>query len=566
MAQPSLNPAAGAAKTPAPTWRHAVRLLAFDSARLLLLAVRALRWFAPLVARRLLSRKPGGKDIGVRLRLLFTAMGAAYIKLGQYLAIRYDLLAPETCAELSKLMDEVPAEPFATARQQIERELGAPLKAFFREFCEEPLAAASIAQVYRAVALDGSLLAVKVQRAAVQAELAADFRNLRRMARLAARLRLADAPLLVQVIDEFHEFSIREINFIMEAHALERIGAESPDFVRVPRVRWDLTTERVLSMELIEAVSLLKVCRLAESGHADAFRTLLPGLSPERLLRRLTWACLHQQFVTGRYHGDPHPGNLMIDRTGRIIFLDFGICGELGARQRRLLLEHMLSLTAGDFRHAFATLEDLVVFDPDSDVTAFRKEVIALFRRWRSASSSDGAGIGEKIGVRFQLQMMAVMRVHHIRIRANQVLFWRSQAILDATIHRLSRDFDLLGTVSEFLESIASDALPTDLVPTIGGLRRILGLPLLSSGALEELERLSASASRDRRLLLQRVASSGQGQAAPTARAGWMTLAAVGLALLVATLGLIDYRRTMAEGVGEPGPAVPAIRSSGSEP
>jgi ubiquinone biosynthesis protein len=428
-----------------------MRLLAYDAYRIALLLYRATRWLVPVSIRYLVAPEVNAAAFGVRLRGLFTAMGGAYVKLGQFLAIRLDLLSPAICNELSRLMDAVPPEDFAAVRKRVEAELGGPLEAFFRAFSPVPLAAASIAQVHRAVARDGAELAVKVQRATVARELAADLRNLRRLARVAALL-VGDGSLAMQLVEEFRQFTLREIDFLREAATAARLHRESPAFVRIPRVRWDLTTTRVLSMDFIDGVSLLKVCQLAEAGHPNAFAELVPGTSAETLVHRLAWACLNQQFVTGRFHGDPHPANVMIDREGRVVFVDFGIFGELPSAEREALGGYALNVARGRLRAAFNCLATLVSYGPDTDVIGFRGDAIALLRRWRTSVAPDRrAPAAERLVARFQFEMLDIMRRHGVRMKRNQVLFWRAQAMLDATAYRLPVRFDLLSTVSEFL-------------------------------------------------------------------------------------------------------------------
>jgi ubiquinone biosynthesis protein len=459
----------------------------YDAYRIAILFCLAVRWLSPAVFLQAATGRPN-PTFGVRLRAFLSAMGGAYVKLGQFLAIRFDILPPAICNELSRLMDDVPPEGFASVRRRIETELGGPLEAFFRSFDQEPLACASIAQVHRAVSRDGAELAVKVQRSAVGRQLAADLRNLGRLARFAARLSgESDSP-MPRLAEEFQAFTLREIDFLREAETATRLQRESLGFVRIPRVRWDLTTRAVLCMDLIDGVSLLKVCQCAEAGCSDAFAQLLPGLSPNVLLRRLAWACLHQQFVTGRFHGDPHLANLMIDREGRIVFVDFGIFGELDPVTRETLASYVREVAHGRLRLAFGHLTTLVTIGPETDVGAFRHEAIALLRRWRRDAQS--GGVTDRPSVKFQFEMLSVMRRYGVQMKQNQVLFWRAQAMLDATASRLPVDFDLLNTLSEFLSAQDPDVFGAARAPELsvalgGPLSAALRLPRgLAHGAL----------------------------------------------------------------------------------
>lgn len=402
-------------------------------------------------------------SFGKRLRTVFARMGGVYVKLGQFLSIRYDLLSPTTCEELSRLLDDVEAEPFDTVRRTVEAELRAPLESSFAFFAHEPIAAASIAQVYRAVAHDGEVLAVKVRRSSVASSMSADLGTLRALARLAARVDVTHGGLLVQLADEFSEFTLRELDFVLEAGTAERIAAESPPYVRVPRIRWPLTTTGVLTMEFIEGTSLLEICRRAEAGDLSPFPNLPPGKDAQGLLADLTNACLHQAYVTGRFHGDPHPANLMVDMAGRITFLDFGIFGELSNEQLKDTNLYLLNLTEGRFSAAFRHFESSLIYSPHTAVADFRQELVAVLRRWYAVSSDQALGISEKIAARFQDAIMEVMRKHGVRMKPNYILFWRAQAMLDATAQRLPLKFELLQTVAQFLRKHGRSGVEPEL-------------------------------------------------------------------------------------------------------
>lgn len=425
-----------------------------DLRRVLLLLWLSARWFLPYLFRRLFRLRRVQYSFGFVLRRIIEQMGVTFVKLGQYLAIRADILSPEVCSELSRLMGEVPPVAIEQVRLRIESELGGKLEDHFSEFSNSPVGAASIAQVHRAITLDGMVVAVKVQRPRADEILHADLRNLRRMALIGKKLGLAGNLPLLQIIDELAAFTLREVDFLNEARTCDRIRLESPPYVDTPIIRWDLTTRAVLTMQFFEGVTLLTVCEFAESGHPDAFDKLLPGIDPATLVRRLAWACLTQAYVVGRFHGDPHPANIIIRPNGQIGFIDFGIWGELTELQRKLLTEYAIRLATGQIREALRIYEDLTVYTVDSDVAGFREEAFTVLSQWYSSSKSGTAPVAEQLGVRYQVEMLAVMRRHRVYMQPDQVLFWRCQAVLDATAHRVPVKFDMLKTVAEFFRQL----------------------------------------------------------------------------------------------------------------
>jgi ubiquinone biosynthesis protein len=408
------------------------------------------RYFAAPLLRRLLGRRPQARDAPARLRRLLESNGVTAIKIGQYLAIRRDLFSAETCAELSRLFDAVPALPYPAVRAAVEGELGRPLDSCFSEFDAEPLGAASIAQVHRARLPDGRLVAVKVQRPDVADRLRADFRILRGAARLADRLDLLGALRALDLVREVEAFTLREIDFVEEGRTAERIGTDPGRGVHVPAIFWELSTGRLLVMELIEGVPLSRVIERTDAGQRRVFEEIAPGVSPARIVDRLCDAFLRQLFLTGVFQGDPHPANIMVERDGTIALIDFGIFGELGAADRALLSAYVESLSLGRFEQAFRCYLPLVQIGERTDFEGFRDDVTRVLRAWHAAASDPAAPVGARLTARYQGEIFEAMRRHHVRMGGNHLLFWRAIGVLDSTAHRLPVRFDLLSAMRRF--------------------------------------------------------------------------------------------------------------------
>src|SRR5688572_2727699 len=169
-------------------------------------------------------RQPAA-EIGIRVRRAFERLGVTYVKLGQFLAMRFDILPEDVCRELAKLFDAVPPMKAALVLRAIEEEFGEPADTLFAEFREEPLAAASIAQVHRAVLQSGEVVAVKVQRPRIREIFAADIRNLRRLAYAGDVLRILGPQSMVEAVEEFQRFTSREMDFLTEANTAQKLRA-----------------------------------------------------------------------------------------------------------------------------------------------------------------------------------------------------------------------------------------------------------------------------------------------------------------------------------------------------
>lgn len=424
-----------------------------DFQRACLLQWKLARWGLPWIWRRLLHLPGGRFSAGYRLRRVCEEMGVTYVKLGQYLAIRYDLLPVEICQELANLLNQVAPMDFATVRRVVETELNAPLETCFDNFAEEPVGAASIAQVHRATSAGGRMLAIKVQRPGVGAILETDIRNLRRIAWLADRFRLTGAISLVEVVDEVAAYTLREVDFIQEGRMADQIRQDSPPYVRVPEIIWNLTTRRVLSMEFIEGVSMLRICEEADAAGDNAVAKLLPGVDTRTLIDNLANACLRQLFITGRFHGDPHFANIIIGRDGRICFVDFGIFGSLNAEQRESMADLLAAMTAGLHEEAYRCYLRLARPTEDTDLNAYRRDMMAVLMKWHEVVADPTTDISEKLSVNFQTQVLQLMRRHRVRTEPDQILFWRTLGWLDVLANRVPGKVDLLGVMGRFFAS-----------------------------------------------------------------------------------------------------------------
>ena len=235
------------------------------------------------------------------------------IKTSQFLSSRPDVMPDEYVEVLSRLQDEVPPEPFAVIRREVERELGRPLDAVYREFEAAPIAAASLAQVHRAVLWDGSVVAVKVQYPGIERLVDIDLGNI---ARFCAILNRLDRTLDFRFVDEEMARMIpKELDFINEGHNAEAIAANfaGVEDVVVPRIHWEQTTRRVLTMEYVEGVKITDV---------EAIRGL--GVEPADVAKILLVAFSEMLVEHGLFHADPHPGNLMVAQGPKLIMVDFG--------------------------------------------------------------------------------------------------------------------------------------------------------------------------------------------------------------------------------------------------
>ncbi|WP_316179299.1 ABC1 kinase family protein [Bradyrhizobium sp. SZCCHNRI1009] len=433
-----------------PAQSEALPAAAFLLYRLAFLLLRGIHLCAQLL---LLLWHPRGQRIArtaVILRAFLESMGFTYIKFGQFLAFRFDLLPQIVCDELGRLFDDARPLAFETVRRVVEAELRAPLAACFASFDRAPLAAASLAQVHHAVSLDGERLAIKIQRPEARSALEADIRIGRVFAWLIDCFGLLGVLSAAEFLHEFEDFTRRETDFLIEAHVATRLRLECIRNEYVPAVRWDLTTTCVLAEEYIEGTRLTDI--VAEDEGLPKGATAPADIKRDKVIATIAKACLKHVFVDGYFHADPHPGNILVRRDGSVAFVDFGIFGELTEKQRRHCSGYMRGLASGDYEDSFHHYYRLLIPTPATNKVAFKQEMIRMMRDWRTTSMAGYGDLVDRHLGTLMLRTTGLLRKYSIRIDTDLLLFYRLLYILDSLALSLDRQADVVGLIREFFE------------------------------------------------------------------------------------------------------------------
>jgi ubiquinone biosynthesis protein len=290
--------------------------------------------------RRFVSLNAPGRP-GERLAAALQELGPAFIKLGQSLATRADLLGEEACRDLSTLQDRLPSFPAAEAKATIVAELDRPLEAVFSSFDDRPVAAASIAQVHFAVTSEGEPVAVKVLRPGIEAAIERDLDFVLWLAewieRTQKQLRRYRP---IEMVETLRTSTWREMDLRLEAAAAAEFAENCADDegFKVPRVDWRRTARRVVTFERVAGLRTDRRRELIEAG-----------IDPDRILATAARVFFNQVFRDGFFHGDMHPGNMLVSREGEIIAMDFGIMGRLDLSTRRHLAEILMGFLQRDY-------------------------------------------------------------------------------------------------------------------------------------------------------------------------------------------------------------------------
>jgi ubiquinone biosynthesis protein len=302
-----------------------------------------------------------------RARLMLEELGPTYVKFGQIVSSRADTLPSEWEDELARLQSHVRAFPVDEVREVIAGELGAPPEELFETFDPKPLAAASLAQVHRATLIGGRPVIVKVQRPNIESQVRADLRILRNAAAFAERRSaVARDSGAEAIIAEFGGALILELDYRLEAYNARRLARnlEPLEGVAVPEVIRELSRQRVLTMEFVDGV---------EANDRDAI--IAAGLDPEQIADNAVRAAIKMIMLDGFFHADPHPGNVLVNvKTGVLTFIDTGMVGELGLRQRLNLVGLLYTSTKNDPRALAQSLRSLSQPFRETNAKAFDEE------------------------------------------------------------------------------------------------------------------------------------------------------------------------------------------------
>ncbi len=375
-----------------------------------------------------------------RVRKALEELGPTFIKMGQILSTRPDMIPVDLIQELVKLQDNVPPFPYSEVTGIVESELKSPIKEIFQYFEEQPIAAASIGQVHKARLTSGEEVVVKIQRPGIRKTIEVDLEIILHLATLMEKhLEGWEIHRPVRIVEEFADTLEKEIDYTGEASNLERFARQFKDepTVYVPGVYREATTARVLTMEYINGIKVSSIERLENDG-----------FEPKEIANRGADLIMKQVFIHGFFHADPHPGNILILPANVICYLDFGMMGRIDRQSRENFADLVMSIVRRNEAKAADALLRIALWDEEPERRALERDVAYFMDRhfYRPLKELE-------LGTLLH-QLLSLSSKHRLRLPPNQFLMLKALSTVEGLGKMLDPDFDITKQAAPFIRRI----------------------------------------------------------------------------------------------------------------
>ncbi len=402
------------------------------------------RRFVAGFVRRIFRRPKNFARFPVQFRRTLERLGPTYVKLGQILSLRDDMLPERITVELRKLQSQVPPIPYSDAKGVIEAEFNMPIRHIFAEFSEVPVASASLAQAHIAKLRSGQKVVVKVQRPGITRLISDDINVMRRLAFVMERIPKIRDYRPVHFVEEFAKYTMRELDFAQEGKHADMFRENFADWddIMFPKIYWDYTSRRVLTMEFVDGI---------KPDDREKLKRL--GINGPKLAARGAQAVLKMLYIDGFFHGDPHPGNMFIVDRNKICLIDLGMIGSFTPETRNNMFLYYYFMVIREFDHATSYLVKLTEPGRRADVAGFRLELAEQIKRL------SGAGFKEYSLGRLIFDTMNIGAKHRLYFHGDLVLSSKCIITIEAVGAILDPKMDLAKVSRPMMEKIFAEQM-----------------------------------------------------------------------------------------------------------
>ncbi|MDO9539520.1 MAG: AarF/ABC1/UbiB kinase family protein [Methanocalculus sp.] len=424
------------------------------------------------------GEEPVAVSVSERIRLALEELGPTFIKFGQIMSTRRELFPPDLIDELLKLQDRVPALPFSQVQCVLDE--GIPnWNELFLSIDPVPIAAASLSQVHRGLLSDGTVVAVKIQRPDIEELIETDLLIL---SSLAERLEVIFPDIRIfnpiELVRDFSRQIRKELDFTRDGKNAERIRRNMATLpgISVPKIFWEASSRRVLTMEYIKGVRI---------DNTESIRGM--GLWPKEIAQTGFSAYLKQILVDGFFHGDPHPGNLLVMKNGDLVFLDFGICMVLRPKRRDMFIRLLHGIVENDVDECLAAFSDLGVAVSDNDKELFRDDLFLMLLDYTDYE------VRQYDFSKMATELAEILRKYQIRVPGELMRLMKVIGMVGDIALSLDPSFCFSTRVRPYLAELlreryfSSEALKNDVNTGITSLRALLRIPDQMNAALKRV-------------------------------------------------------------------------------
>jgi ubiquinone biosynthesis protein len=390
-------------------------------------------------------RRAGDSDRPAILRQTLETLSGTFVKFGQVLALRPDLLPRNYCYELFRLLDQVPPFPYEAVCAIVENDLGQPPSELFQCFDRVPLASASFGQVHRAITAEGDFVAVKVQRPGIRQLVETDLRIMTLFSLILDRSGILGIQKMKPTLDEFARLTRQELDYTIEARHNDQLYYTSQTNFKqkIPRTYWKYISSRVLTNEYLDGILLSQIMSALYHDDQEALAAYQERHIDLLKISQNLWECFGEQaYLHDTFHADPHPANIIVLDDNVLGYVDFGIVGSMSNSLRTKIMRLVRAGAERDFERAADIFLEIVPPTPRTDLETFRHIFIESMRAWNQIVGNKHIPFRERSFSAIFVRQMQMIHKYHLQATPDTLAYFRTVLAVDSITLQIAPDFD----------------------------------------------------------------------------------------------------------------------------